>query len=126
MALGLRSYIRKRSLKCGAMGIRTPELFHAMESSYQLRHSPLQVPVELSASEEWLEPPSAALGRPVALGGLVALLLGAFAQAGGTGWGGTEAGGGQGVEVAAAGRTPQQNDGDQADHPFQGAERAGQ
>src|ERR1700753_3722369 len=117
------------------MGIRTPDLFHAMEARYQLRHSPLQVPVELSASEEWLEPPSAALGRPVALGGLVALLLGGFAeaggkgwacaQAGGRGWGGTEGGGGQGVEVAAAGGTPQQDDGDQADHPFQGAERAG-
>src|ERR1700753_3282566 len=84
------------------MGIRTPDLFHAMEARYQLRHSPLQVPVELSASEEWLEPPSAALGRPVALGGLVALLLGAFAPAGGTGWGG--AGRVGGTVCAAAGR----------------------
>ena len=27
-------------LSCGAMGIRTPDLFHAMEARYQLRHSP--------------------------------------------------------------------------------------
>jgi hypothetical protein len=32
MALGLRSYIRKDLLKCGAMGIRTPDLFHAMDA----------------------------------------------------------------------------------------------
>src|SRR5699024_8647643 len=25
---------------CGAMGIRTPDLLHAMEARYQLRHSP--------------------------------------------------------------------------------------
>ena len=25
---------------CGARGIRTPDLFHAMEARYQLRHSP--------------------------------------------------------------------------------------
>ena len=28
-------------LSCGAMGIRTPDLFHAMEARYQLRHSPV-------------------------------------------------------------------------------------
>src|ERR1700753_4261714 len=108
------------------MGIRTPDLFHAMEARYQLRHSPLQVPVELSVSQEWLEPSSATLGGPVALGGLVALLLGPFAQAGRAGWGGAEAGGGQRVEGAAAGGAPEQDDGDQADDPFQGAEGAGQ
>ena len=26
---------------CGARGIRTPDLFHAMEARYQLRHSPV-------------------------------------------------------------------------------------
>ena len=27
---------------CGARGIRTPDLFHAMEARYQLRHSPVK------------------------------------------------------------------------------------
>ena len=27
---------------CGARGIRTPDLFHAMEARYQLRHSPVR------------------------------------------------------------------------------------
>ena len=27
---------------CGAKGIRTPDLFHAMEARYQLRHSPVR------------------------------------------------------------------------------------
>ena len=26
---------------CGARGIRTPDLFHALEARYQLRHSPV-------------------------------------------------------------------------------------
>ncbi len=30
-------------LICGAKGIRTPDLFHAMEARYQLRHSPALV-----------------------------------------------------------------------------------
>ena len=29
-----------RETKSGAKGIRTPDLFHAMEARYQLRHSP--------------------------------------------------------------------------------------
>ena len=31
-----------RETKSGAKGIRTPDLFHAMEARYQLRHSPEQ------------------------------------------------------------------------------------
>ena len=42
---------------CGARGIRTPDLFHAMEARYQLRHSPEG------------RPPSARTGRLVELGG---------------------------------------------------------
>ena len=41
----------------GARGIRTPDLFHAMEARYQLRHSPEG------------RPPSARTGRLVELGG---------------------------------------------------------
>ena len=32
--------VRCRFSACGAKGIRTPGLFHAMEARYQLRHSP--------------------------------------------------------------------------------------
>ena len=32
--------VRCRCSACGAKGIRTPGLFHAMEARYQLRHSP--------------------------------------------------------------------------------------
>lgn len=41
----VRTYARKREFDSspsgGAKGIRTPDLFHAMEARYQLRHSPL-------------------------------------------------------------------------------------
>lgn len=41
----LRTYARKREFDSspsgGAKGIRTPDLFHAMEARYQLRHSPV-------------------------------------------------------------------------------------
>ena len=41
----VRTYARKREFDTspsgGAKGIRTPDLFHAMEARYQLRHSPL-------------------------------------------------------------------------------------
>ncbi len=33
----------KGSPNGGAKGIRTPDLFHAMEARYQLRHSPLRL-----------------------------------------------------------------------------------
>ena len=33
---------------CGAKGIRTPDLFHAMEARYQLRHSPKVVAISRS------------------------------------------------------------------------------
>ena len=32
------------------MGIRTPDLLHAMEARYQLRHSPLRSDMSLAAS----------------------------------------------------------------------------
>ena len=32
-----------RGSSCGARGIRTPDLFHAMEARYQLRHSPVLI-----------------------------------------------------------------------------------
>ena len=41
----VRTYARKREFDTspsgGAKGIRTPDLFHAMEARYQLRHSPV-------------------------------------------------------------------------------------
>ena len=45
-----RSLDRNRPLSCGgAMGIRTPDLLHAMEARYQLRHSPLRSRMSLAA-----------------------------------------------------------------------------
>ena len=35
----------------GAKGIRTPDLFHAMEARYQLRHSPVRDLIEGTAAE---------------------------------------------------------------------------
>ena len=44
---------------CGAKGIRTPGLFHAMEARYQLRHSPvsrdsLNLPESRAARKPWV------------------------------------------------------------------------
>ena len=36
----ITKYINTSSVLGGAKGIRTPDLFHAMEARYQLRHSP--------------------------------------------------------------------------------------
>ena len=39
---------------CGARGIRTPDLFHAMEARYQLRHSPFTgVPLGFIPRGSW-------------------------------------------------------------------------
>ena len=43
--LSARQAFEKR---CGAKGIRTPDLLHAMQTRYQLRHSPLPTPLERS------------------------------------------------------------------------------
>ena len=51
---------------CGARGIRTPDLFHAMEARYQLRHSP-GVGAPLGEESEWFvelggfEPPTSSM-----------------------------------------------------------------
>src|ERR1700744_160224 len=64
------------------------------------------------------------LGGIGAVGGGVALVLGALAEAGGTGDGGALRA--DRVVVAAAGGAPQEDDRDQADDPFEGGERARQ
>ena len=43
---------------CGAKGIRTPDLFHAMEARYQLRHSPESCPRLSDALPCWQSGPS--------------------------------------------------------------------
>ena len=51
---------------CGARGIRTPDLFHAMEARYQLRHSP-EMGAPLEEESEWFvelggfEPPTSSM-----------------------------------------------------------------
>ena len=50
----------------GARGIRTPDLFHAMEARYQLRHSP-EMGAPLEEESEWFvelggfEPPTSSM-----------------------------------------------------------------
>ena len=51
---------------CGARGIRTPDLFHAMEARYQLRHSP-EMGAPPGEESEWFvelggfEPPTSSM-----------------------------------------------------------------
>ena len=55
---------------CGAKGIRTPGLFHAMEARYQLRHSPVsRDPLNLPESRVVRKPRSRELSRRGVVGG---------------------------------------------------------
>src|SRR5690606_26496902 len=65
-----REFHRLRGSCCGAMGIRTPDLFHAMEARYQLRHSPLghHPPYPLSRSGRYILLPPRGNGTAFSLG----------------------------------------------------------